>query len=257
MEKFDIINPGVWFGPLSESSNLALETHDSAKTRLEKLCARMKSGDFSARPQLEQLILSSEETAVVRQAIRLYCFTCRHKNVEFIGRAIEKMSHDDVSTWVSSAPDTLSPEIVPYLFALLGKHSDTSVIDDVLASLYRLFPSKFSESDDNLSALAQRFNAFGMGRVQSAYYYQDALSHPGALCKTLITTTAEVSSKGIEFPLANIPTILSIWSGIECPVSYGQKLDNEALPKVMNYVRLLSEMQWHEGSKYFYRHEVK
>jgi hypothetical protein len=60
------------------------------------------------------------------------CFVARHEDIAFIGRLAERFEHEEVETIVVTAPETLSPEIVPYLFALLEPYDDTSIEKDIL-----------------------------------------------------------------------------------------------------------------------------
>ena len=53
-----------------------------------------------------------------------------------------------------------------------------------------------------------------------------------------------------------IPTLLSIWSGIKCPVEYNTVVNEEKFKQLLSYVEGLSEMDWRSGGKYFYGHLI-
>ena len=255
-ESFDILHPGPWFGPKPEAAGPVRPVPDGEKGRLTALCEALKVGDFSVRPALESFIFACSDATLKRQAIRLYCFTARHGDVEFIGRVAQRFDHDEVVTIVVTAPDTLSPEIIPYLFALLEQYQDTPVERDILSSINMLFPFGYEGQDIGLPELADRFNGFAKALVPGQYYYGGAPVFAGVLTKTLIEAAANARHRGVKFPLTHVPTLLSVWSGERCPVYYGQPVDDLAFKDTMAYVGRIAALGWERGVKYFYGRPV-
>lgn len=50
--------------------------------------------------------------------------------------------------------------------------------------------------------------------------------------------------------------MLSIWSGVKCPVEYYTLVNDKLMRDVIDYVKQLSEMNWERGCKYFYGHKI-
>ncbi|WP_157815319.1 Imm47 family immunity protein [Pseudomonas sp. QS1027] len=257
VQSFDILHPGVWFGPeLEKQEGIRLKSVDELG-ELQFLCEHLKCGDFSIRSRLQELIVSCRDASVRKQAIRLYCYTARHQDVAFVYNLLEELDHDDILTVVVTAPDTLSPEVVPYLFTLLGEYGEVSISQDILSSIDRVFPWGYVGGEVDLIGLSEKFSGFAKSLVTGAYYYGGALAHPGSLCKALIEAVAQSRHSKRKFPLANAPTLLSVWSGEKCPVFYGQDVDDRCMQDVMGYVNRIASLQWDAGRKYFYKHIVE
>jgi len=257
MQNFDILHPGVWFGPKLESQEGICLSPVGELGELQFLCEHLKRGDFSVRPRLQELIVSCRDTSVRKQAVRLYFYTARHQDVAFVCNLLEELDHDDILTVVVTAPDTLSPEVVPYLFTLLGEYDETSISQDILSSVNRIFPWGYDGGETDLIGLSEKFSGFAKSLVAGAYYYEGALTHPGSLCKALIEAVAQSRHSKRKFPLANAPTLLSVWSGEKCPVFYGQDVDDRCMQDVLGYVNRIASLQWDTGKKYFYRNIVE
>lgn len=53
-----------------------------------------------------------------------------------------------------------------------------------------------------------------------------------------------------------IPSLLSIWSGVKCPVEYDTVINDNKLKETISYIDKLSKMDWQTGVKYFYANPV-
>ena len=252
---FDILHPGPWFGPRSES--LARQPGVSGETReLLALCEELKGARFAARSSLESLILSSGDGLIRRQALRLYCFVARHEDVAFLGRFLEGAGYDDILTIIVSAPYTLSPQIIPHLFALLERSEAEEFEEDILSSINMLIPLGYRGGAVSLAELVRRFAESTSSSAPSHYYFAGAPAHPGTLTKELIEAAALARHGSQAFPLAIGPTLLSVWSAERCPIFYGQSVDDASFEEVLLYVQKIASVSWESGSKYFYRQKV-
>jgi hypothetical protein len=202
------------------------------------------------------LILGCGDYQVRRQAIRLYCFAARHEDVAFIGRLAERLEHDEVETIAVTAPDTLSPEIIPYLLVLLEPYEGTEIEKDILSSLNMLLPFGYDGGPVSLSELRDRFAGFAKKFGAGRYYFKGVPAFPGAWTKELIEVAAHARHNKTKFSLVHVPTLLSVFSGERCPVFYGDVVDNESFQKVLDYTKLLAGKSWDPGMKYFYHHPV-
>jgi hypothetical protein len=253
MNTFDILHPGPWFGPKVDLLNSLEERFsENIETNFIEICSRLKSGDFSVRSSLETFILSCTDVAIKRQAIRLYCYVARHEDIVFLGDLLARCDHDEVFSIVIYAPHTLSPQIVPYLFTLLEEYEGTLVAEDILSSINKIFPFQYDGGDVNINELGSRFAGFAKDIDIKKYYYGGVEAFAGHLTKNLIETAALARQKKIPFPLADVPTLLSMWSGEKCPVLYGEPIADVEFENVMNFSKHIASMQWRRGEKCFY-----
>jgi hypothetical protein len=255
-DRFDILRPGRWFGPRSGTPDPAEFDSSSDKAKLHALANELKNGHFEARAALETFILACADYQVRRQAIRLYCFAARHEDIAFIGRLAERFEHDEVETIAVTAPDTLSPEIIPYLLALLELYEGTAIEEGILSSIDMLFPFGYDGGPVSLSTLRDRFAGLAQKLEASRYYLKGVPAFPGTWTKELIEVAAHARHNKTKFPLVHVPTLLSVFSGERCPVFYGDVVDNDTFQKVLDYTKVLAGMTWDPGMKYFYRHPV-
>ena len=256
-DSFDILHPGQWFGPKSGTADPAVQLDlSSNKAKLLALCDELKQGHFQARTPLETFILGCDDYEVRRQAIRLYCFVARHEDIAFIGHLAERFEHDDVETIAVTAPDTLSPKIIPYLLALLKPYEGTAIERNILSSVNMLFPFGHDGSQVMVSDLRGRFAGLAQKLQPGRYYFKGVLAFPGTWTKELIEAAAHARHNNTRFPLLHIPTLLSISSGERCPVFHGDTVDDATFQSILDYVKLLSRMSWNPGMKYFYHHPL-
>lgn len=257
MEIFNIVQPGPWFGAKHVPSTAVVAHHqsDMASTLLA-ICAHLKAGDFSAKPSLEAFILACTDNAIKQQAIRLYCYIAKHEDIAFLGNLLARYDHDEVETIAIYAPHTLSPQIVPYLFALLEDYEDTSIEEDILSSINRIYPFQYEGGKLDISALSERFSQFVNNISLEKYYYERQEAFAGNQPKNLIEAAALARQQGTPFPLTDVPTLLSIWSGEKCPIFYGDTVSSPDFEAVMGFVKHIASMQWVRGAKYFYGHLI-
>ena len=129
--------------------------------------------------------------------------------------------------------------MIPYLFAVLGEYDEVQISQDILSSINRLFPWGYVGGEADLIELSGKFSGFAKQLVAGAYYYDGALTHSGSLCETLIEITAKSRHSKEKLPFADVPTLLSVWSGEKCPVFYGQDVDDRCVQDVLGYVSQL------------------
>lgn len=253
MTAFDIFHLGPWFGPKSDPIDfIERQVSEAPKTKLLELCSRLKYGDFLARSSLEAFILTCSDPAIRRQAIRLYCYVARHEDVDFLGNLLARGDHDEVSSIALYAPHTLSLQIVPYLFDLLEEYEGTSIEETVLTSIGKILSLRLDCENVDIDELSASFTEFASKCDLKKYYYSGIEAFAGPLAKTLIQAAAAARQIQTPFLLADVPTLLSMWSGVQCPVFYDDLISDEKFEEVIRFVSHISSMQWIYGEKYFY-----
>lgn len=254
----------LWYGPKKEDHVIDYLKDTLTKVSTEKDCVLlineiMKLGDFSIKRLLVQLLNTSQEENVLNLAIRLFCSTVTHEelldsnNFKFLSDA----SEESISTFSSCALDTLSYQVVPYLLVLLDEWDDTNVELVIRNSLDIML--SYSDVMDE-SASSEDIGEFYINFLQNIdvhqYYYFGELAYPGDLAKELVQQSVVSLRTNKILGMNMIPTLLSTWSGLRCPVEYTTLVDDDSYKKVINYVNTLSEMNWNIGKKYFYAKEV-
>ncbi|KAA0944291.1 hypothetical protein FQ087_19470 [Sporosarcina sp. ANT_H38] len=258
----DNLRNSIWYGSKSSKEEIEELKQLLLKISTEKDCILvinelLKVGDFSAKGLLIQLLNSSEEENVLNLGVRLFCSILTHEdlletgNFEFLSNA----SEDTISTFASCAIDTMSYNVIPLLLVLLEDWEDTNIEVEIRNTL-EIYLNYTKDIGENASVeeIGQLYNNLLKSIDDSLYYYFSEPSFPGALAKELIQ--ASVASMNQSRPLGRdlIPTLLSIWSGVKCPVEYNTVINDEKFKQLLNYVEDLSEMDWKSGGKYFYGH---
>lgn len=53
------------------------------------------------------------------------------------------------------------------------------------------------------------------------------------------------------YNVVTIPSVLSIWSGIKCPIQYDTIITNEKHRELMSYIDVLTKKEWKIGKSIF------
>ena len=263
-EKDNIMCKGIWYGEIS--SNISKEklwdkinNENDEKTKLLAIIELLKLGDFSAKQLLIKMMNESKSDSIINLSIRVFCSIADHSDI-YENENLELLSNcddDAVNVFVTYSKQALSYEVVPYLLALLEDWEDTYAETTIRDALQDILNYQESISE---SASVDEIGEFFINKREKIdvekYYYKGELAFPGVLTKRLLDASAFSRKLGVELKEITIPTILSIWSGIECPVEYYTIVDDEMMKKVFDYVKKLSKMKWEKGCKYFYGHKI-
>ncbi|NFA44209.1 UNVERIFIED_ORG: hypothetical protein B2H98_05630 [Clostridium botulinum] len=264
-EKDNIMCKGIWYGDIS--SNISREelwykinNENDEKKKLLEIINLLKLGDFSAKQLLIKIMNESNSDSVINLCIRVFCSIANHSDIyKSENLKILSYSDDDVANvFVTYSKQTLSYEVIPYLLALLDEWEDTYVETTIRDALQDILNYQESILE---SASVDEIGEFFVNKKEKIdvekYYYKGDLAFPGVLTKKLIEASALSRKSGMELKEITIPMILSIWSGIKCPVEYYTIVDDEIMKKVIDYVKQLSKMKWEKGCKYFYGHKIQ
>ena len=91
---------------------------------------------------------------------------------------------------------------------------------------------------------------------RTAYVLYGQPVHPSLLARRLVERASMAAASGEQLGITVPGSLLSIWSGVECPVDYDTQMDGERLDAVHAYVDTLSRKDWVRGAKYFYGHRL-
>lgn len=225
------------------------------RKKLVKIIDLLKLGVFSENQLLIEMMNESNDDVVINLCLRVFCSISDQSDIGNVEN-LKMLSDSDeyiVNVFVTYSKQTLSYEVVPYLLALLEEWNDTYVETTIRDSLKDILGYQKSISENASVDEIGEFYLNSKEKINSEnYYYKGELAIPGTLTKELLDASALSRKNGERLHEITIPTMLSIWSGIECPVQYHTVVDDEIMRKVIDYVKRLSKMNWERGCKYFY-----
>ncbi|WP_242218405.1 Imm47 family immunity protein [Bacillus cereus group sp. BfR-BA-01380] len=252
----------IWYGEISNDKieNLKSKLKD---VTTEKECflfinELLKLGDFSVKGLLIQLMNSTQDEVILNLCTRLFCSIATHddlletNNLNFLSSA----SEDGVHTFAASAGETLSYHVVPYLLTLLEEWEDTFVEKTIRNELAWMLGIKDEYYELSIEELGEICSEFVKNNDMKEYYYHNRLSFSGDLVKELMPRVMISLREKTTFDIDTIPSTLSIWSGIKCPIQYGTIITDEKYRELMLYIDSLTKKEWKIGEKYFYGHLV-
>lgn len=264
LDQVTILKPGIWYGSKKSEISVCNIKNDLKKATCEKdlillIVELLKAGDFSVKQYLLQLMNSTKDQTVLNLCIRVFCSIATHddliksENLSFLSDATDFVAN----TFAASAPETLSYEVVPYLLAMLEDWEDTYVEQTLRNSLDAILDYSDTISED---AHFEEIGHFYLKQVEPLdtrlYYYEQQPVHPGNLTKELVEHAFISLNRNTALNMFIIPSLLSIWSGEECPITYNTILDTEMMKKLQEYIHTLSKLHWVTGKKYFYSTEI-
>jgi len=252
----------IWYGdiPNDRIENLKSKLKDVTTEKESFLLINklLKLGDFSVKGLLIQLMNSTQDEVILNLCTRLFCSIATHddlldtNNLKFLSNA----SEDGVHTFVASAGETLSYNVVPYLLTLLEEWEDTFIEKSIRNTLALMLGINDDYYERSIEELGEIYFELVKNSDDTKYYYHNDLAFPGDLVKKLIPRVMISLRDKKTFDMVTIPSILSIWSGIKSPVQYGAIITDEKYRGLMLYIDSLTKKEWKIGEKYFYEHLV-
>ncbi|GED69288.1 hypothetical protein BRE01_29900 [Brevibacillus reuszeri] len=253
-----------WFGekPTSTVAELTQKLREAMteKEMLFLLIELYKAGDFTQKPLLIQLMNHTKDEAILNLCIRLFFSICTHEDVRETNnlRFLQDASEFIVNTFASAAPTSLSPEVIPYLLALLEEWDDipdTSVIIRDSIDSFLSFENQYGE-EATIEQIAECFLDFGDENEGEMYYFDQKPAFPGDLTKPLIHRVFIAANNEERLQMEVIPSLLSIWSGKKVPGEYDTVITASNYQSFISYVEGLANQSWEKGRKYFYGHPL-
>ncbi|RPK15244.1 Imm47 family immunity protein [Priestia endophytica] len=250
----------IWYGPspsVGETQNIGASLTEEGK--LISLIQLFKSGDFSLKHVFIHLMNSTENEKLLNLCIHVFCSVCTHEDLRKVENLnfLSRVSEDNAYVFASCARETLSPEVVPYLLALLEEW-DNTVVEEVIRDSLDYIMDYTSELNWNapVDEIGSYYMEWRNTLLPTFYYYNREPVFPGNLTQSLVQRAFALREQNIPIKMESIPILLSVWSGTKCPVQYGTLMDEKVFQQLMDYIDTLSDGSWERGRKYFYGHIV-
>ncbi len=229
-----------------------LEGPKSESGQLEALLGLLKAGDRDVVRRLADLF-SSKSADVRGYAGDLYAAVCSRRQVLEMKHLLDAARDpEEISRAMVSIGLSLCPEGV-LLVLDYRRNVDSELFDDyvfdVVANLLGVEVQTIGDIDETEAfcrKVLSELNPF-------AYYYGGRPVFVGDLTKAVVTHATVALREQHPFALAQEPWLLADFSGVSCPVAYGQLVDERIFQEIVAYAKHLGEMSWVRGHKYFYR----
>jgi hypothetical protein len=225
--------------------------------RLQRLLTRLKAGDFGAVEELSHLLLSKDYD--VRQyACQLYAHVCNHQQVGALKQSlIHAEDTYEIQRVIMRLGHTLSQRAIPIILEF-RRDIGESEIDDHIYDAIELILGKSVRNVLDLEdqSVVEKYHDFAAQLDPSVCFYYGQPVFVGDVTKELIVAAMVSLKEHRGVILRYQPQLLSNFSGIPCPIHYGDVITEEVIQKVIDYVNVLSEGHWVKSRKYFYRHII-
>lgn len=264
MDENNNLVSGIWYGPILDNESITTIKDNFASITSEQECILsimeiLKSGDFTIKNMLIDLMNSTRDEEGLNLCIRLFCSVATHEDFLIDNNMVflSTLSDSNANTFAACAPTALSYNVVPYLLALLEEWEDIYVEQTIRDALDTILAyTELLPEDASINQIGE-FYLEKIKGVEPDYYYAGQPVFPGNEAKQLINQAFLSLKNATKLKMSIVPSLLSIWSGIKCPVDYQTEMNQDSLNSVTSYVNELSKKNWEVGAKYFYGHEIK
>lgn len=246
----------IWYGDINQKDYESLSIQDEEKELL-KILAQLKIGDFSKKDQLINLIINSNDKNILNLGIRVFLSVSSSEDFLKIEKYLSEADEREVRVFTAFVEDSLSYEIIPLLLGLLSIWEETEVeiiISQTIGRMIDYTKARYELCSED--ELGDAFVTFCEDKDLTKYYLKGKEFFIGDLTKELIEKVMIAKNQNAQFKNNIIPSMLSINSGIKCPVSYNTVINDDKVREVFTYVKTLAQMNWEKGCKYFYGHKV-
>lgn len=262
----NLLLTGIDYGPVSSSSLEKLK-NDLPSLSDEKDCVLLiaeilKKGDFSVKPLLIELMNQTKDESVLNLCIRLFCSICSNEDLRNISnlRFLSYATEFAVFTFVTGAVETMSYEVIPYLFALWDEWQDTN--SDIEIAIKDALDYYFSDQElltDEVTKeeLEELWILVQDHREPDIYYYKGYPVFPGMFAKEIMTSLYIGIQVEGKFHTYLQSALLSTYTGKRVPVKVNERISKKDIESMVDYIENVSKQEWIEGRKYFYGFEVK
>jgi len=254
----------MWYGEVKnvdpvELKKLIYDEPISEEDLILTLINLFKLGDFSLKPLLIQLMNHAEDEEVLQLCIQVFASIATHDDIKNSDNFffLPGASKDTLKTFTSHSSDFLSYEIMPYLLVLLEQLNDDKEADVMIRDALNevIGYAEVLGEDVTFEDIGNYYLELEDCRSAS-YFYNQKPTFPGDLTKVLQQRAISAMHLNEPFHMIVIPSLLSIWSGIKCPVEHETIVNEQVVREIYNYTQTLSKMEWEIGKKYFYGHIV-
>ena len=254
----------IWFGEKtilakSEIKEKILKSLTETEV-LFNLIELFKTGDFTQKPLLVQLMNQTKDAAVLNLCIRVFLSVATHEDLRDSNnlRFLSEITEETVDTFASAATTSLSLEVIPYLLALLEEWEEfidtATIIRDSIDSFIN-FEDQIGE-DATIDEIGNFYFKYCQDKDTNSYYFQQNLAFPGDLAKKLIQRVMIAANNEEQLKMELIPSLLSIWTGERVPADYNTIISASNYKDFIDYINELSSENWEKGKKYFYGYKL-
>ncbi|MGM0805587.1 MAG: Imm47 family immunity protein [Bacillota bacterium] len=254
----------IWFGEKtilakSEIKEKILKSVTETEV-LFNLIELFKTGDFTQKPLLVQLMNQTKDEAVLNLCTRVFLSIATHEDLRDSNnlRFLSEVTEETVDTFASAATTSLSLEVIPYLLTLLEEWEDFSdtatIIKDSIDSFIN-FEDHIGE-DATIDEIGNFYFKYCQEKDTNSYYFQQNLAFPGDLAKKLIQRVMIATNNEEQLKMELIPSLLSIWTGERVPADYNTIISASNYKDFIDYINELSMENWEKGQKYFYGYKL-
>lgn len=254
----------IWFGEKtilakSEIKEKILKSLTETEV-LFNLIELFKTGDFTQKPLLVQLMNQTKDAAVLNLCIRVFLSVATHEDLRDSNnlRFLSEVTEETVDTFASAATTSLSLEVIPYLLALLEEWEEfidtATIIRDSIDSFIN-FEDQIGE-DATIDEIGNFYFKYCQDKDTNSYYFQQNLAFPGDLAKKLIQRVMIAANNEEQLKMELIPSLLSIWTGERVPADYNTIISASNYKDFIDYINELSSENWEKGQKYFYGYKL-
>lgn len=230
------------------------------KEVLFNLIELFKTGDFTQKPLLVQLMNQTKDEAILNLCIRVFFSVATHEDLRDSNnlRFLSEVTEETVATFASAATTSLSFEVIPYLLALLEEWEEVSdtatIIRDSIDSFIN-FEEQIGE-DATIDEIGSFYFIYCQEKDTDRYYFQQNLAFPGDLAKKMIQRVMIAANNKEPLKMELIPSLLSIWTGERVPADYTTIISKSNYKDFIVYINGISSENWEKGQKYFYGYKL-
>lgn len=230
------------------------------KEVLFNLIELFKTGDFTQKPLLVQLMNQTKDEAILNLCIRVFFSVATHEDLRDSNnlRFLSEVTEETVATFASAATTSLSFEVIPYLLALLEEWEEVSdtatIIRDSIDSFIN-FEEQIGE-DATIDEIRSFYFIYCQEKDTDRYYFQQNLAFPGDLAKKMIQRVMIAANNKEPLKMELIPSLLSIWTGERVPADYTTIISKSNYKDFIVYINGISSENWEKGQKYFYGYKL-
>ncbi|TKI50725.1 MULTISPECIES: Imm47 family immunity protein [Lysinibacillus] len=254
----------IWFGEKTTLDKLEIKekilNSVTEKEVLFNLIELFKTGDFTQKTLLFQLMNQTRNESVLNLCIRMFLAVATHDDLRDSNnlRFLSEVNEETVNTFASAAITSLSLDIIPYLLALLEEWdeiSDTAIIIRDSIDSFINFEEQIGE-EATIDEIGNFYFNYCEEMDTESYYFQQNLAFPGDLAKKLIQRVLIAANNEEPLKMELIPSLLSIWSGEKVPADYNTVINANNYKDFIDYIDRLSSKNWEKGQKYFYGYKL-
>lgn len=249
----EIFFDNIWFGKAGEFN--FSEYSDSSTKQLLEILSEFQHGNFERISELPKISQTTSNSDIRRATLRLFLSATTHRDIPLLDNMLDETSENDVNDFCYFAESSLSLQTLPYLLALLETWEDTGIGEQIcqtIGYIINFLPAQDGYcSQDELASECKNF--LSTHNIEN-YFYAGNEFFVGNLTKELINEMMLCKSKSKPYFSDQLPSILSVVTGIRCPLQSGVQITDIVIEKVMRYVKVLSAKKWIPGRKYFYGH---